>query len=67
MMLISKEEFIAPINQEAIIIESWGDHHIFQIVSDNSYLVVVNHGDNYVCETFMSYDKADSFIYGMLV
>lgn len=67
MMLISKEEFIAPINQEASIIESWGDHLIFQIVSDNSYLVIIDRGANYLCETFKSYDKADSFIYGMLV
>lgn len=67
MMSISKKDFIAPINEEANIIESWGDHLIFQIVSDNSYLVVIDRGANYLCETFKSYDKADNFIYGILV
>ncbi len=66
-MLISKKDFIAPMNQEADIIESWSDHLIFQIVSDNSYLVVIDRGANYLCETFKSYDKADNFIYGILV
>jgi len=47
-MSISKEDFIAPINEEANIIESWGDHLIFQIVSDNSYLVVIDRGANYL-------------------
>ena len=65
-MLISKKDFIAPMNHEASIIECWGDHLIFQIVNDNSYLVVVDRGANYLCETFKSYDSADNFIYGIL-
>jgi hypothetical protein len=67
MMLISKEDFIAPISEEANIIESWSDHLIFQIVSDNSYLVVVDRGANYLCENFRNYDRAANFIYGILV
>jgi len=67
MISISKEDFIAPLTQEATIIESWGDHLIFQMVNDNSYMVVIDRGAHYLCETFKNYDKADNFIYGMLI
>lgn len=67
MMIVSKKDFIAPITEEANIIENWCDHLIFQIVSDNSYLVLIDRGANYLCEKFKSYDMANNFIYGMLV
>lgn len=67
MMLISKEDFTAPINEEANIIESWSDHLIFQMVNDNSYMVVIDRGSHYLCESFKNYEKADNFIYSILI
>jgi len=66
-MFISKEEFIPPTIDEAIIIEKWSDYSIYQNVNDNSYMVVVDRDTHYLCETFKKFEKASNFIYGILI
>lgn len=66
-MFISKEEFIPPTIDEAIMIENWSDYRIYQKVNDNHYLVVIDRDTEYLCETFKKFEKASNFISGVLI